>query len=79
AFNSKKVFKGDKIVSIDSVPVGGGDIIPRLKGSDVPGSVVTIGLQRKDSKSVDEVKLRRMENTQLADKRQIFEPYSFSK
>ena len=76
AFNSKRVFKGDKIVSIDSVPVVGGEIIPRLKGTDAPGSVVTIGLQRKDSKSVDEVKLRRMENTQIADKRQIFELFT---
>jgi C-terminal processing protease CtpA/Prc len=76
AFNSKKVFKGDKIVSIDSDPVVGGDVIPRLKGSDVPGSVVTIGLQRKDSQSVDEVKLRRMDNTQIADKRQIFELFT---
>jgi predicted nucleic acid-binding Zn-ribbon protein len=76
AFNSKKVFKGDKIVSVDSVPVVGGDVIPRLKGSDVPGSVVTIGLQRKDSNSVDEVKLRRMDNTQIADKRQIFELFT---
>jgi predicted nucleic acid-binding Zn-ribbon protein len=76
AFNSKKVFKGDKIVSVDSVPVVGGDVIPSLKGSDVPGSVVTIGLQRKDSKSVDEVKLRRMDNTQIADKRLIFELFT---
>jgi C-terminal processing protease CtpA/Prc len=76
AFKSKRVFKGDKIVSIDSVPVVGGEIIPRLKGTDAPGSVVTIGLQRKDSKSVDEVKLRRMENTQIADKRQIFELFT---
>jgi len=76
AFKSKQVFKGDKIVSVDSVPVTGGDIIPKLMGSDAPGSVVTIGLQRKDSKSVDQVKLRRMDNTQIADKRQLFDLFT---
>jgi chromosome segregation ATPase len=76
AFNSKKVFKGDKIVSIDSVPVEGKDIIPRLKGSDAPGSVVVVGLQKRHSSNVEQVKLRRMENTQIADKRQIFELFT---
>jgi predicted nucleic acid-binding Zn-ribbon protein len=76
AFNSNKVFKGDKIVSVDSVPVVGGDIIPRLEGSDDPGSVVMIGLQRKDSNIVEELKLRRMDNKQIADKRQLFELFT---
>ena len=76
AFNSNKVFKGDKIVSIDGVPVTGGDIIAKLTGSDIPGSVVTIGLQRKDSNSVEEVKLLRMDNKQIGDKRQLFQLFT---
>jgi septal ring factor EnvC (AmiA/AmiB activator) len=76
AFNSNKVFKGDKIVSIDGVPVTGGDIIAKLTGSDIPGSVVTIGLHRKDSNSVEEVKLLRMDNKQIGDKRQLFQLFT---
>jgi C-terminal processing protease CtpA/Prc len=57
AFNSKKVFKGDKIVSVDSDPVVGGDVVPRLEGSDDPGSVVMIGLQKNDSNIVEELNL----------------------
>ena len=79
AFNSKQVFKGDKIVSIDGDPVRGGDIIPKLKGSDVPGSVVIMELSRKDKDGkiiLVEVKLRRMANSQIADKRQIFELFT---
>ena len=70
-----QVFKGDKIMTIDGQAVQGGQIIPALKGVDKPGSIVTLGLQRK-SGAVEDVKLKRMANTQIADKRQLFELFT---
>jgi hypothetical protein len=75
AFNSKKVFKGDIIVSVDGTQVNGENIMGLLKGVDKPESVVTIGLKRT-SGNVEEVKLRRMANAKLADKRLMFDLYT---
>jgi len=76
AFNSKKIFKGDRIVSIDGDSDVAGQIIPKLKGIDIAGSIVTLGLLRASNGQVEEIKLRRMANTQIADKRRLFELFT---
>ena len=78
AFNSKKVFKSDIICSVDGNDVNGNarEILALLKGVDLPGSSVTIGFKRASSGEIEEVLLRRMANTQIADKRLIFELFT---
>ena len=72
AFNSKKVFKGDTLVTIDGQDSTTGDLLAMIRGCDKPDSVVTIGLKRATGE-VHEVKLRRMANCKLEDKRIMFE------
>ena len=76
ASNSKKIFKGDAIVSIDGNDVLNGDIHEMLLGSDKADSVVTLGLKRSTTGKVAEVKLRRKAIRRLADKTRMFELFA---
>ena len=73
ASNSKNIFKGDTIVSIDGNDLPDGNIQDMLVGSDKPDSVITLGLKRSRTGKVDEVKLRRMSIRRLTDKTRMFE------
>jgi hypothetical protein len=72
ACNSKKIFKGDTIMTVDGLDSFKGDLYVLLKGTDKPDSVVTLGLKRV-SGIVEEVQLRRMANSKLAHKRDMFD------
>ena len=76
ASNSKKIFKGDAIVSIDGNDVLNGNIHEMLLGSDKADSVVTLGLKRSTTGKVAEVKLRRKAIRRLADKTRMFELFT---
>jgi chromosome segregation ATPase len=77
AFKCRKVHKGDVIVAIDGQPVAddGKDIQDRLRGVDVPGSLVVISL-RKASGRVEQVRLQRMKSSLIADKRKLFDLFT---
>jgi C-terminal processing protease CtpA/Prc len=50
---------GDHVVAIDGEEVTKADIIPKLRGTDVPGSPVTISVLKKDSLEPCHFKLTR--------------------
>jgi hypothetical protein len=76
ASSSKKIFKGDTIVSIDGNDVLNGNIHEMLVGSDKADSVVTLGLKSSTTGKVAEVKLRRKAIRRLADKTRMFELFT---
>ena len=74
AFRSKKIAKGDEILSIDGESNLQGDaIFEALKGSNVPGSKVTLIVKKANSALVEEVVLYRMSTFEIADKRKMFD------
>ena len=76
ASNSKNIFKGDVIVSIDGNDLPDGNIQDMLVGTDKPNSVITLGLKRSATGNVDQVELRRTATRRLADKRRMLELFT---
>ena len=74
AFKSKKVDKGDVILSIDDKQVKGAAIITALQGK--PSSSVTLKIQKKSTGRVEDVMLERMLTAAIADKRQMFDIFT---
>jgi len=68
AWTSKQVFGGDTIISVDGVRVDPAAILDKLTGTDLPGSLVELGLRRAGGNE-EVVQLRRMSNAAIADKR----------
>ena len=62
------MFRGDTIISIDGERVDPKEILDKLKGIDVPGSVVELTLRRSGGNE-EVVPLRRMPTAVIADKR----------
>lgn len=74
AFRSKKIVKGDEILSIDGDSNLQGDaIFDALKGNNTPGSEVTLMVKKADTALIEEVVLYRMLTTEIADKRKMFD------
>jgi len=70
--------KGDRVAAIDGTPATPNNIIPLLVGSDKPGSIVTITVDRA-SGSPEEVALKRACTADLADRRRMFDMFTVLK
>mmetsp|Transcript_95732 Transcript_95732/g.139837 ORF Transcript_95732/g.139837 Transcript_95732/m.139837 type:complete len:567 (+) Transcript_95732:81-1781(+) len=75
AYMSKKFKKGDKLLAIDGqIVTQNGQVIKMLIGNDLPGTLVTIKVQR--GKQTIEGVLKRACTTDLADKRKMFQLFT---
>ena len=77
AFNSREFSKGDKIVSVDGVRVDRSSIHTAVRGLDVVGSEVELGVVKThDPSQVKLVKLSRADAEQIADRIQMMEIFA---
>ena len=87
------LFKGDEILEIDGKAVNSDTILEFLRGSDIPGSKVTISVRRKRASSrlqsrddspmrkqlQETVEVTRMATADIADRRRIFDLFTIFK
>ena len=71
---SRKFQKGDKVVAVDGRLAQPGEIVPLLVGDDVPGTTVTVTVQRGAQQSM--VTLMRASTKTLADRRRMFQLFT---
>lgn len=77
AYLSGKVQKGDFIVEVDGRPVSGSTLLSAIIGDDVPGSTLTLTLQKGEQ--VAYVTLKRIPTADVADKRRMFDFFTLLK
>jgi hypothetical protein len=61
---------------VDATSVNVENLHGALIGSDVPGSTVTLRVKKRISGEIRDVEVVRMESTELADKRRLFELFT---
>ena len=71
---SGKIFKGDKVVEVDSVSATNSNVIDLLIGDDTPGSIVNVKVAREGGSFgvIIEVPLKRACTAVLADQKRLF-------
>lgn len=75
AFSSRNIFKGDCIVKVNGEFVQGNDLLEKIVGEDVPGTLVTLTLKRGPADLVD-VTLKRISTEEVADRRKMFDLFT---
>lgn len=75
---SGKIFKGDKVVEVDSVSATNSNVIDLLIGDDTPGTIVNVKVAREGGSFgvIIEVPLKRACTADLADKKRLFELFT---
>ena len=75
AFNCQKLDRGDELLCVDGTDVDDSNRNRLLIGKDVPGSSVTLTVQKASGERRDVV-VSRMKSEAIADKRRIFELFT---
>lgn len=75
AFASRHIFKGDCIVKVNGEFVQGNDLLEKIIGDDVPGTLVTLTLKRGPAELLD-VTLKRISTVEVADRRKMFDLFT---
>lgn len=75
AFASRNILKGDCIVKVNGEFVQGSDLLGKIIGDDIPGTLVTLTLKRGPAKLLD-VTLKRISTEEVADRRKMFDLFT---
>jgi hypothetical protein len=75
AFASGNICKGDCIVKVNGDFVQGNDLLEKIVGDDVPGTLVTLTLKRGPADLLD-VTLKRISTDEVADRRKMFDLFT---
>ena len=83
AHNSKELSKGDDIIAIDGIDIQTRfnhntfeHLAAALKGSDEPGTSVTLTVRKNKTREIKDVTLTRMDTALIADRRMLFEKFT---
>jgi hypothetical protein len=77
AYRSKQISKGDIILAVDGMQLYTSDaILAALKGSEIPGTSVTLTIKNQGTNVVQDVIVQRQLTAEVADKRKMFDLFT---
>ena len=77
AYRSKQISKGDIILAVDGMQLYTSDaILAALKGSEIPGTSVTLTIKNPGTNVVQDVIVQRQLTAEVADKRKMFDLFT---